>query len=102
MGEVYQAYDLEHERTVALKLLGKHVAGDREFQERFRREAFNAARLRNPHIVPIHRYGEIDGRLYIDMRYVGGGDLADIIATGPLPPHAEPLPTAPRPTQRSP
>ncbi len=86
MGEVYRAYDLEFERTVAVKRLAEHLADDPRFQERFRREARHVARLRNPHIVPIHRYGEIDGQLFIDMRYVEGGDLADLIATGPVPP----------------
>ena len=87
MGEVYRAYDLEFERTVAVKRLSAHLADDPRFQERFRREAHHVARLRNPHIVPIHRYGEINGQLYIDMRYVEGGDLADLIrTTGPLPP----------------
>src|SRR6478609_9593213 len=87
MGEVYRAYDLEFERTVAVKRLAGHLADDPRFQERFRREAHHVARLRNPHIVPIHRFGEIKGQLYIDMRYVEGGDLADLIrTTGPLPP----------------
>ena len=87
MGEVYRAYDLEFERTVAVKRLSAHLADDPRFQERFRREAHHVARLRNPHIVPIHRFGEINGQLYIDMRYVEGGDLADLIrTTGPLPP----------------
>jgi serine/threonine-protein kinase len=86
MGEVYRAYDNEHCRTVALKRLVTHLADEPEFEKRFRREAFNVARLRSPHVIPIHRYGEIDGQLYIDMRYVDGGDLADLVATGPLAP----------------
>src|SRR4029078_2223846 len=87
MGEFFRAYDLEFERTVAVKRLAEHLADDAGFQERFRREAHHVARLSNPHIVPIHRYGEINGQLYIDMRYVEGGDLADLIDTaGPLPP----------------
>jgi len=87
MGEVYRAYDNEHSRTVALKRLVGHLADEPEFEQRFRREAFNVARLRSPHVIPIHRYGEIDGQLYIDMRYVDGGDLADLVAAGPLAPN---------------
>ncbi|WP_308283071.1 serine/threonine-protein kinase [Pseudonocardia nigra] len=53
--------------------------------QRFRGESHAAARLNDPHVIPIHRYGEIDGRLYIDMRLVDGVDLATLIARdGPL------------------
>jgi serine/threonine protein kinase len=81
MGEVYRAFDTDHERTVAVKRLAPHLADDPEFQVRFRREARVAARLRSPHVIPIHRYGEIDGQLYIDMRFVDGGDLHDLVQT---------------------
>ena len=63
MGEVWRAYDTDTDRVVALKLLPPHLAQDSGFSERFRREAHAAARLNNPHIIPIHHYGEIDGRL---------------------------------------
>jgi serine/threonine protein kinase len=82
MGEVFRAYDTEHQRTVAVKRLTPHLADDPDFQLRFRREAHNVAQLSNPHIVPIHKYGEIDGRLYIDMRFVEGGDLDDLVRAG--------------------
>lgn len=86
MGEVYRALDTEHERTVAVKRLAPHLADDAEFQVRFRREARVAARLRSPHVIPIHRYGAIDGQLYIDMRFVDGGDLQSLVhASGGLP-----------------
>lgn len=85
MGEVYRAFDTDHQRTVAVKRLAPHLADDPEFQLRFRREARVAAQLRSPHVIPIHRYGEIDGQLYIDMRFVDGGDLHDLVqATGGL------------------
>ena len=87
MGEVYRATDLVKNRVVALKRLPPQLATDPEVQDRFRREAEMTAGLREPHVIPIHDYGEIDGRLYIDMRLVEGMDLAEVLARhGPLPP----------------
>src|ERR1700739_3713179 len=86
MGEVWRGYDTRTDRLVALKVLPAHYAEDRAFEQRFRREAHAAARLNNPHIVPIHDYGEIDGRLYVDMRLIEGRDLHTVLADGPLEP----------------
>lgn len=80
MGQVFRAYDTTTGRVVALKVLPQHLAEDREFQQRFRREARTAASLNDPNIVPIHGYGEIDGQLYVDMRLIEGRDLATYIA----------------------
>ncbi|UJW28285.1 protein kinase [Saccharothrix sp. AJ9571] len=86
MGEVHRAYDTTHDRIVALKRLSISAAGDPGFRARFRRESQIVARLREPHVIPIHAYGEIDGRLYLDMRLVEGCDLKDLTDTGPLAP----------------
>lgn len=87
MGEVYRAFDTRRDRTVALKRLPIGLGADAEFVARFRREAAVAARLQAPHIVPIHDYGDINGRLFIDMRLVSGTDLAKLLAAGePLAP----------------
>ncbi|MEZ0353123.1 protein kinase [Mycobacterium sp. pR1184] len=80
MGQVFRAYDTSTDRIVALKVLPAHLADDEEFQQRFRREARIAASLNDPHMVPIHSYGEIDGRLYVDMRLIEGRDLLAYIA----------------------
>lgn len=87
MGEVYRAYDTLRERMVAIKLLRPEMAADHSFQERFRRESRVAARLQEPHVIPVHNFGEIDGVLYIDMRLVEGESVKDALrAVGALPP----------------
>jgi serine/threonine-protein kinase len=86
MGEVWRATDTRRDRTVALKLLPEALGHDADFINRFRRESHVAARLREPHVVPIHDYGEIDGRLFIDMRLVDGRDLGEILKDGPIAP----------------
>src|ERR1700757_67704 len=86
MGEVWRAYDPDMNRVVALKVLPPNFADDQVFQERFRREARSAAGLDEPHVVPIHEFGEIEGRLYVTMRLIKGRDLQDLLQDGPLPP----------------
>jgi serine/threonine protein kinase len=86
MGEVWRAHDTRPDRVVAIKVLPAHLSDDQLFQQRFRREAHAAARLDNPHVIPIHDYGEIDGRLYVDMRLINGRDLHTVLAAGPIQP----------------
>lgn len=86
MGEVWRAYDTAMDRVVAVKVLPASFADDQVFQERFRREARAAASLDIPHVVPIHDFGEIEGRLFVTMRLVDGRDLQDLLHDGPLPP----------------
>jgi serine/threonine protein kinase/class 3 adenylate cyclase len=86
MGEVWRAYDPTMDRMVALKVLPPNFADDKVFQKRFRREARAAAGLDEPHVVPFHDFGEVDGRLYVTMRLIKGRDLQTIRADGPLAP----------------
>lgn len=87
MGEVHRAYDTTRKRTVALKRLPTALAKDDAFRRRFRVESEVAARLTEPHVLPVHDYGEIDGRLFLDMRYVQGPDLGNFLGRrGALPP----------------
>ncbi|OBA88215.1 protein kinase [Mycobacteriaceae bacterium 1482268.1] len=79
MGEVYKAFDTRTDRTVALKVLPPHLAKDAVFQQRFRRESQAAAGINEPHVVPIHSFGEIDDRLYLDMRLIDGRNLATML-----------------------
>ena len=86
MGEVHRAYDTAHDRVVALKRLSAQFSDDADYRARFRTESKIVARLREPHVIPIHAYGEIDGHLYLDMRLVEGRDLTDLIGF-PMGPH---------------
>jgi serine/threonine protein kinase len=86
MGEVYEAYDNEIGRSVALKIIKSEYADDRRYRTRFERESHSAATLQEPHVIPIHGYGEIDGCLFIDMRLVRGTDLQNLIDEAPLEP----------------
>ncbi|MCW2664719.1 MAG: serine/threonine protein kinase [Mycobacterium sp.] len=85
-GMVYEAYDTGKGRTVALKILAAEFSTNDTFRTRFQRESQAAAMLQEPHVIPIHDWGEIDGSLYIDMRMVQGQTLLDLIAEGPLAP----------------
>jgi len=87
MGDVYEAEDTVRERTVALKLMSPTLSNDPVFRSRMQREARTAGRLQEPHVVPIHDFGEIDGQLYVDMRLIDGKDLATMLSRyGPLSP----------------
>lgn len=86
MGEVYEAYDNQIGRAVALKIIKGQYANDRKFRTRFERESHAAATLQEPHVIPIHGFGEIDGSLFIDMRLVRGRDLEGLLLKGPLDP----------------
>jgi serine/threonine protein kinase len=79
MGVVYRAYDLRLKRSVALKLIAHDLAQDPRFRERFLRESELAVSLEHPNVVPIHDAGDVDGRLYLAMRYVEGTDLRALL-----------------------
>jgi eukaryotic-like serine/threonine-protein kinase len=90
MSEVHKGRDVRLGRDVAVKVLRQDLARDPQFQERFRREAQNAAALNHPAIVAVYDTGETrteHGPLpYIVMEYVDGRTLRDIVKTeGPLP-----------------
>jgi serine/threonine-protein kinase len=86
MAEVFLARDLLLDRPVALKILFPELSTDRNFVERFRREAQAAANLSHPNIVSIYDWGEEDGTYFIVMEYVDGKPLSQLIRTeGTLP-----------------
>jgi serine/threonine-protein kinase len=86
MSTVYRAFDTTLERTVAVKLMHRHIASDSDQLERFRREARAVAQFSHPHIVGVIDAGEDDTRPYIVFEYVEGETLKDRIRrSGMLP-----------------
>src|SRR5262245_22041997 len=71
-GVVYQAYDRQLGREVALKVPHEHVLANPELRNRFQREARAAAGLDHPHIVPVYEAGAIDSTAYIALAYCPG------------------------------
>jgi serine/threonine-protein kinase len=86
MSVTYKATDVRLGRKVALKIIGEHLGADAEFRERFVDEARNTSAIDHANIVPLYDFGELEGMLYIAMRMVDGGDLAGLIAGGPIAP----------------
>ena len=86
MSVVYLARDPRLERSVAIKVLSDELSDDQSFRSRFVRESQLAAGLDHPNIVPVYEAGEVEGKLFIAMRYVRGTDLRTLVAKeGSLP-----------------
>ena len=79
MGAVYLATHARLERKVALKMIAPELTDDDDFRARFLRESQLAASLDHPNVIPIYDADEIDGVLYIAMRYVDGPSLQELI-----------------------
>jgi serine/threonine-protein kinase len=86
MGVVYLAEERRLKRRVALKVLPPELAGDTDFRARFERESQMAAAIDDPNILPVYEAGEVDGVLFIAMRYVEGTDLETRLERGPIVP----------------
>jgi serine/threonine-protein kinase len=79
MATVWRAHDEKLARTVAVKLLHKHLSNDNAFRERFRREAVAAAKLAHPGIVSIYDTGNDGDWVYLVMEYVQGVTLREVM-----------------------
>ncbi len=87
MATVYRARRLPDGKVVAVKVLREPYCHDREFVERFEREAQAAASLAHPHVVPVLDSGEDRGVRFLVMEYVDGEDLKSLLRrSGPLAP----------------
>ncbi len=85
MGAVYLVMNTELEREEALKAPHFGVADDPGGRERFLREARSAAKLDHPNLCPVYDVGELDGLLFMTMRYLKGRPLSDYTGA-PQPP----------------
>src|SRR4051794_14016262 len=79
VGDVYCRQASQLGRQTALKVLPRRFARDREFVERFRREASAAAGLQHPNVVGVFDRGEYDGTYYIAMEFLPGRTLKELI-----------------------
>jgi Protein kinase domain len=87
MGVVYRATQLALSRPVALKVIAPDWAADEGYRERFQRESQLTASIDHPNVIPVYEAGELDGRLYLVMRWVDGTDLRTVLSSsGRLPP----------------
>lgn len=77
MGAVYRGVQISLRREVAVKVLSNKLSNRQEYIERFNREAYIAASLEHPHIVPIYDHGTDGDINYVIMRLLTGGSLEE-------------------------
>ena len=85
MGVVWKARQLSLNRLVAIKMIRPSVVSETGLA-RFKDEAQLAAQLKHPGIVPVHDFGEQDGRFYLCMDFIHGETLAARLVGGALSP----------------
>ncbi|EDY17673.1 serine/threonine protein kinase [Chthoniobacter flavus Ellin428] len=87
MGVVYKAVQKALDRVVAIKLLPLEISIDRDFADRFVREARTMAKLNHPNIVSVYDFGTTpEGHLYFVMEFVEGTTLHHLIKSTGLKP----------------
>jgi serine/threonine protein kinase/type II secretory pathway pseudopilin PulG len=86
MGAVYKARQPALDRFVALKILAPRSGDDRDFAERFTREARALAKLNHPNIVGVYDFGQAGRLNYFIMEYLDGPNLRQIEQAGKLSP----------------
>ena len=86
MGAVYEATDLRLDVAVAIK---EAFSTDPRLRKQFEHEARLLAQLHHAALPRVTDYFNEDNRVFLVMQFIGGDDVADIIARqpGPLPPN---------------
>ena len=79
MGQVWRARHVPMDRVVALKTLSKQLSKDKQFVERFYREARASAKLEHPNVVMGYDVGEADGVHYFAMEFIDGQSVQDVL-----------------------
>jgi hypothetical protein len=80
MGTVYEAADLELNRSVAVKVIREELVGSPAAADRFRREARAAAGFSHPNVVVVHDFGVVrDTRAFLVMELLRGSSLRDML-----------------------
>lgn len=87
MASVFIATDKRLDRVVAVKVMHTGMGDDRQFTERFVREARSAAKLNHPNVVAVFDQGADGDVTYLVMEYVPGRTLRDVMRDeAPMPP----------------
>lgn len=85
MSSVFRGVHIETGHEVALKVLPRALAKNPTLLQRFLREAKSAETLQHPNIVSIYDRGVDQGRHYLVLEYVPGGDFHEYVQrNGPL------------------
>ena len=81
--EVYEVFDNDLHRRLAVKVLHPEIAWTGGMIQRFKQEARTLARLDHPNILPIHFVGEGEGLVYYGMPLVEGETVAELLRGRP-------------------
>jgi serine/threonine protein kinase len=84
MGEVYRARDTRLNRTVAIKVLPRHLSERADLRQRFEREARAIASLDHPHICALYDIGHEGNTVFLVMQYLKGETLSQRLKRGVL------------------
>jgi eukaryotic-like serine/threonine-protein kinase len=87
MGSVYRAEHVHMQKSVAVKILHRHMTTNREVVARFEREAVAAGRIEHPNVTAALDFGKLDdGSFYLALEYVEGKNLGDVLDLGAMAP----------------